>query len=113
MKRSPLCSVLAASAVAFAAMTLIAPSANATQTETQIKNNCAGTGDYFSYVSTTDGHRYSSCCYKDYKGKLYCDLFKDGTMYGDGVPAAIGPSDPAPPKPGSAPPPLAPNNGIG
>ena len=69
-------------AIALAAPIGTAPTANATQTENQIKADCAGTGEYTSYVGD-DGHRYSACCYKDYKGQTYCDLYKDGTMYGE------------------------------
>jgi hypothetical protein len=69
--------VIAVAAMTVAAMTALAPAANA-QSEQQITAECnQASGAYSSYV-TTLGNRYTTCCYKTFRGKLMCDLYKNG-----------------------------------
>jgi hypothetical protein len=69
--------VIAAGAMAVGITLLTAPPAGAIP-ESTIKSECAAAnGEYFSQVNPA-GQRVSSCCYKDYKGKKYCDMYIDG-----------------------------------
>ncbi len=79
-RHSRLGSLIASGVVAVAAMTSLAPAANA-QTEQQIKAGCdQASGTYESTgVVPDNGHTYSACCYNDYKGKRWCDSYTDGT----------------------------------
>jgi hypothetical protein len=70
-------SVIAAVIPALGVMILTAPAAYA-QSEQSITAECnQASGAYSSYV-TTLGNRYSTCCYKTFRGKLMCDLYKNG-----------------------------------
>jgi hypothetical protein len=76
-RQSRLGSLIAAGAITVGAMTALAPAANA-QSEQQITAECnQASGTYSSYV-TTLGNRYTTCCYKTFRGKLMCDLYKNG-----------------------------------
>lgn len=69
--------IAGAIAIAIGATTALAPAANA-QSEQTITAECnQASGAYSSYV-TTLGNRYSTCCYKTFRGKLMCDLYKNG-----------------------------------
>ncbi len=64
-------------AAAVAAMILTAPAAQAIS-ESTIQSECkAANGTYSTTV--INGHRYSSCCYKDNEGNKLCDGYTDGT----------------------------------
>jgi hypothetical protein len=69
--------LIASGAIALGAMT--APVANAAISESTIKSECAqANGTYSSTGVAPDGHTYSACCYKDYKGQKWCDSYTDG-----------------------------------
>jgi hypothetical protein len=72
-----LSSLIAAGAIAVAAMTALAPTANA-QTEQQIKAGCDEANGTYQGQAYRDGNFYSSCCYHDYKGVQYCDFYTNG-----------------------------------
>jgi hypothetical protein len=125
MPRARLGPRVAAGVMAFGAMTALAPAANADkpQTEGQIKAGCdQANGTYDSWIGT-DGNRYSTCCYRDYKGQKYCDAYQNGsyietTPWAQSPPAsgpATPPANNAPiqtkPPPGAAPPPPGPVTG--
>ena len=95
--------------VALSAMILTAPAAEAL-TEQQIKDECkaANNGTYTTGFNQ-NGDRISSCCYKDIKGKQYCDMYTNGNYDGTfgrsgsepGTPTAT--VQPGQPPPGTAP----------
>jgi hypothetical protein len=60
-----------------AAMTALAPTANA-QTEQQIKAGCKEAGGTYTTRVGSIGN-FSTCCYKDYYGDRYCDIYIGGT----------------------------------
>jgi hypothetical protein len=102
MERSRICSIFAAGVLAFGAMTLAASPANSkAQTEAEIEKGCkaANGGTYVSRV--VDGVRYSTCCYKDIKGLIWCDQFKNG-VYTE----TLREPSPDPSKPAGVPPPV-------
>ncbi len=106
--------VAAAGALGVAAMTTLAPAANA-QTEKQIQAGCdeAG-GDYDTYQDDL-GNTVSWCCYRDSEGKAHCDMFKNGlyirTEDTRKIPPVNGPvKPPANNAPIGTPPPAAPAN---
>ncbi len=96
-------------AAAFVVMILTAPAAQAL-TEQQIQNECkaANNGTYTTGFDQ-NGNRISSCCYKDIKGKQYCDMYTNGNYDGTfgrggsepGTPTAT--KHPVQPPPGTAP----------
>jgi hypothetical protein len=103
----PLAAALLPAAAALAAMILTAPAAHAL-TEQQIKDECKAANGTYSTNVDTDGTRYSMCCYKDIKGKQYCDAYVNGNYYGTspsggepGTPTAT--VHPVQPPPGTAP----------
>jgi hypothetical protein len=74
-------SLIASGVVAVAAMTSLAPAANA-QTEQQIKAGCKAAGGTYK-TRIDEGGNTSTCCYKDYYGDRYCDIYLDGNYVGD------------------------------
>jgi hypothetical protein len=58
-------------------LTALAPTANA-QTEQQIKAGCKEAGGTYTTRVGSIGN-FSTCCYKDYYGDRYCDIYIGGT----------------------------------
>jgi hypothetical protein len=67
-------------AVAAGAILLTAPVANAIP-EVTIKAECKDAGGTYN-TSTSNGHRYSSCDYKDIDGGWHSDQYTDGEYQG-------------------------------
>jgi hypothetical protein len=93
-----LSSLIAAGVTAVAAMTALAPAANA-MSEQEIQHNCdQANGNYYTTGVAPDGHTYSACCYHNtMTHQNLCMSYTDGE-YSE--------TDPAPDKVG--PPPLGP-----
>lgn len=70
----------AAIPVVFGALLLTAPAANAIS-EGTIKAECKDAGGTYN-SSTSGGHRYSSCGYKDVDGGWHSDQYTDGEYTG-------------------------------
>jgi hypothetical protein len=101
-------SVIVAVIPALGVMILTAPTAYA-QSEQQITAECnQASGAYSSYV-TTLGNRYSTCCYKTFRGKLMCDLYKNGGYLGtyDPTDKKLPPGAPATPSTPPVAPPIS------
>jgi hypothetical protein len=77
MLRSRFCSIVAAGALAFGAITLTTTAANAVpkQTEAEIKAGCKSAGGTYAHDSASG---ISSCIYKDINGTQYVDHYVDG-----------------------------------
>ena len=109
-RRSRRSSLIAAGVIAVTAMTALAPTANA-QTEQQIKAGCDEANG--TYSTTQGGVRYSECCYRDWKGRPYCDTYINGSYTGtfpgekQGPPGPVTGSTPPVAPPITNPPPAA------
>jgi hypothetical protein len=75
MRRSRFCSILAAGALAFGAMTLTTTAANAIP-ESTIKSQCEDPDLGGTYTHFPESG-LSQCCYKE-GGKTVCDFYLDG-----------------------------------
>jgi hypothetical protein len=102
---------LGAGAVTACGLLLTAPIANAIP-EGTIKAECKDAGGTYQ-TSTSNGHRYSSCDYKDVDGGWHSDQYTDGEYQGTiditkdapdgGVKSSVAPLPPAVVNPGLAP----------
>ncbi len=98
-------------AAAVAVMILTAPVSKAIP-ESTIQSECKTANGTYS-TTVINGHRYSSCCYKDNQGNKLCDGYIDGNYtatYPDpgrvqstGTPSGAQPAPGLPPPPGVAP----------
>jgi hypothetical protein len=83
MKHTSIAALIAAGTIAFGAlMTVTAPTVLAKPiAEKTIRSQCkADRGDYSTYVY--QGHRYSSCGYRDISGDYWIDYYTDGEYTG-------------------------------